>query len=179
MTVRELPISKDIAGVEMRLTAVASANCTGTWKQSGPSCFMETRASHAVNHEGKSFVERCHAKAIFGYFPKECRTPSRALLRTDAASCWFSMTEISTNSNLPPNRLARTYSSRSACQELRVPESTFANVPEKELFIFQRELPDPLTTEQKQAAAGTGAIDQLFVFRPSTINPQKSPGAER
>lgn len=54
-----------------------------------------------------------------------------------------------------------------------VPESTFANVPKRELFIFQRELPDALSTEQAQAAAGTGAIDQLYVFRPSTIKPHK------
>jgi oxalate decarboxylase len=40
-------------------------------------------------------------------------------------------------------------------KNFQVPESTFDNVPKKELFIFQSELPGPLTEEQKQASQST------------------------
>jgi oxalate decarboxylase len=43
VTVRELPVSKTLAGVNMRLTAEASGSCIGTPPASGPSCFTGRR----------------------------------------------------------------------------------------------------------------------------------------
>jgi oxalate decarboxylase len=60
-----------------------------------------------------------------------------------------------------------------------VPESTFDHIPEKKLYIFQSEEPRPLAEEQKQAAIGSSAIDNQFVFRPSAMQPTKTtPGGE-
>jgi oxalate decarboxylase len=54
-----------------------------------------------------------------------------------------------------------------------VPESTFDNVPKRELFIFATDLPRPLAEEQKAAAEGTSAIDSDYVFKASTMAPTK------
>jgi oxalate decarboxylase len=60
-----------------------------------------------------------------------------------------------------------------------VPESTFDNIPKEKLYIFQSELPRPLAEEQKQAAMGSAAIDEQFIFRPSTMQPSKAqPGGD-
>ena len=45
-------------------------------------------------------------------------------------------------------------------KNFNVPESTFAKVPTRELFIFPRDLPRALEEEKKEAYAGTGACHQ-------------------
>jgi len=55
-----------------------------------------------------------------------------------------------------------------------VAESTFDNVPSRELFIFQAELPRPLEEEQRLSSVGTGAAHERFVFRPGEIKPTKA-----
>jgi oxalate decarboxylase len=60
-----------------------------------------------------------------------------------------------------------------------VPESTFDNVPKKELFIFATNLPRTLAEEQKAAGAVTGTEDGKFMFKASTMPPTKvSTGGE-
>ena len=54
-----------------------------------------------------------------------------------------------------------------------VPASTFAKVPKKELFIFERPLPRPLDEEKKDAEAGTGAVPHSFDFKPSAMKPTR------
>ena len=64
-------------------------------------------------------------------------------------------------------------------KNFNVPESTFANVPKKELFIFPRDLPRPLAEEKQQAEEGTGPVPHPFDFRPSEMQPSKvSKGGE-
>ena len=48
VTVRELPVSKSMAGINMRLTAGASGSCTGTRPPSGPSSFTGRRGSRRL-----------------------------------------------------------------------------------------------------------------------------------
>jgi len=64
----------------------------------------------------------------------------------------------------PPEVLAKNFN---------VPESTFANVPKKELFIFTRDLPRPLEEEQKQAQEGTGPVPHSFAFYTNQMQPTK------
>jgi oxalate decarboxylase len=59
-------------------------------------------------------------------------------------------------------------------KNFNVAESTFDNVPKKELFIFQTELPGDLKQEQNQAAEGTGVMSQRLDFRPSQMKPTKT-----
>ncbi len=55
----------------------------------------------------------------------------------------------------PPEVLAKNFG---------VSEETFAKVPKKELFIFERPLPRPLAEEQKQSEQGTGKVPNSFDF---------------
>jgi len=56
VTVRELPVSKTMAGVNMRLTPEAFANCTGTRQTSGRSYSTGSARITAIDRDGKSFV---------------------------------------------------------------------------------------------------------------------------
>jgi len=54
-----------------------------------------------------------------------------------------------------------------------VPASTFANVPPKELFIFERPLPRSLAEEKKEVEAVTGPVPNSFAFFTGKMAPTK------
>ena len=54
-----------------------------------------------------------------------------------------------------------------------VNEATFDNVPKKELFIFQTELPEDLKKEQAYVAQGTGTVPLRMDFKPSEMKATK------
>src|SRR5271154_3687126 len=174
VTERELPISTTLAGVEMRLVAGGVRELH--WHTSAEWAFMiygNARIT-AVDAEGRSFVNDVTAgdlwlfpggipHSIQGLGPDGCKfllvfndgsfNEFETFLLTD----WFHHT--------PKEVLAKNFA---------VPESTFANVPPKELFIFAAEPPRPLAEEQKQAAEGTGEIHNAFLFKASAMKPTKA-----
>ncbi|MDQ2925300.1 MAG: cupin domain-containing protein [Acidobacteriota bacterium] len=179
VTQRELPISKTMAGVEMRLTAGGVRELH--WHTSAEWAYMiygNARIT-AVDTEGRSFVNDVGEgdlwlfpggipHSIQGLGPDGCRfllvfndgsfNEFETFLLTD----WFH--------HMPKEVLAKNFG---------VPESTFDNIPPKELFIFQAELPRPLAEERRQSAAGSGSIDDEFVFRQSQMKPtQTTAGGE-
>jgi oxalate decarboxylase len=173
VTERELPISRTMAGVEMRLVAGGVRELH--WHTSAEWAFMiygNARIT-AVDTEGRSFVNDVGEgdlwlfpggipHSIQGLGPDGCKfllvfndgnfNEFETFLLTD----WFTHT--------PREVLAKNFD---------VPASTFDNVPKKELFIFSTDLPRPLEEEQKTAAAGTGSIDNKFLFRASTMKPTR------
>jgi oxalate decarboxylase len=173
VTERELPISKTMAGVEMRLVTGGVRELH--WHTSAEWAFMiygNARIT-AVDAQGRSFVNDVTKgdlwlfpggipHSIQGLGPDGCKfllvfndgsfNEFETFLLTD----WFKHT--------PKDVLAKNFA---------VPESTFDNVPERELFIFAADLPRPLAEEQKAAAEGTSAIDGDYVFRASTMPPTK------
>ena len=58
-------------------------------------------------------------------------------------------------------------------KNFEVPESTFAKVPHRELFIFERELPRPLAEEKRAAEAVNGAVPNSFAFFTNKMAPTK------
>ena len=175
VTVRDLPISKKMAGVEMRLTAGGIRELH--WHVSSEWAYViygNARIT-AVDENGMSFVNDVKAgdlwlfpggipHSIQGLGPDGCKfllvfdQGDFDEFSTFLLSDWFKHT--------PKEVLAKNFS---------VPEATFAKLPDNKLYIFQSEEPRPLEEEQKQASAGTGAIDEKFVFRPS----QHPPDAQR
>jgi oxalate decarboxylase len=179
VTVRDLPISKTMAGVEMRLTAGGIRELH--WHVSAEWAFMiygKARIT-AVDAEGNSFVNDVSAgdlwlfpggtpHSIQGLGPDGCKfllvfnQGDFDEFSTFLLSDWFKHT--------PKEVLAKNFA---------VPESTFDNIPKDKLYIFQAEEPRPLAEEQKQGAMGTGAIDEKYLFRPSQMKPSKvSTGGE-
>jgi oxalate decarboxylase len=173
VTQRELPISKTMAGVEMRLISGGVRELH--WHTSAEWAYMiygNARIT-AVDAEGRSFVNDVGEgdlwlfpggipHSIQGLGPDGCKfllvfndgdfNEFETFLLTD----WFTHT--------PKEVLAKNFA---------VPASTFDNVPKRELFIFATDLPRPLEEEQKAAAAGTGSIDNKFLFKASTMKPTR------
>jgi len=173
VTERELPISKTMAGVEMRLVSGGVRELH--WHTSAEWAYMiygNARIT-AVDTAGRSFVNDVTKgdlwlfpggipHSIQGLGPDGCKfllvfndgsfNEFETFLLTD----WFKHT--------PKEVLAKNFG---------VPESTFDNVPKRELFIFATDLPRPLAEEQKAAAEGTSAIDGEYVFKASTMAPTK------
>jgi oxalate decarboxylase len=172
VTVRELAVSREMAGVEMRLTAGGIRELH--WHVSAEWAFMiygNARIT-AIDPEGKSFVNDVTAgdlwlfpggnpHSIQGLGPDGCKfllvfnQGDFDEFSTFLLSDWFRHT--------PKEVLAKNFGT---------PESTFANLPKEKLYIFQSQEPRPLAEEQRQAA-GNGQIDEKFVFRPSQMSPTR------
>ena len=171
VTVRDLAISKTMAGVEMRLTAGGVRELH--WHVSAEWAYMiygNARIT-AVDENGKSFVNDVAAgdlwlfpggnpHSIQGLGPDGCKfllvfnQGDFDEFSTFLLSDWFKHT--------PKEVLAKNFGTQ---------PSTFANLPNNKLYIFQSGEPRPLAEEQQQASAGSGSINEKFVFRPSQMPP--------
>jgi oxalate decarboxylase len=179
VTVRDLPISKKMAGVEMRLISGGIRELH--WHVGAEWALMLDGSARitAVDQHGRSNVSDVKEgdlwlfpggipHSIQGLGPDGCRF----LLVFDDGNFDEFETFLITDwlAHTPPEVLAKNFS---------VSESAFANIPKKELFIFKRELPRPLAEEQRQAQEGTGPVPNSFAFSPSEIKPTKvSKGGE-
>ena len=173
ITVRELPISKTMAGVEMRLTAGGVRELHWHVEAEWAIMLYGNARITAVDHEGRSFVSdvgegdlwlfpKGVPHSIQGLGPDGCRF----LLVFDDGDFNEFETFLITDwlAHTPKEVLGKNFN---------VPESTFDHVPQKELFIFQAGLPGDLKAEQNEAAAGSGVVQQRFDFRASQMKPTK------
>jgi oxalate decarboxylase len=179
VTVRDLPISKKMAGVQMRLISGGIRELH--WHVGAEWALMLYGSARitAVDQQGRSHVSDVSEgdlwifpggipHSIQGLGPDGCRF----LLVFDDGSFNEFETFLLTDwiAHTPPEVLAKNFD---------VPASTFAKVPKKELFIFQRDLPRPLAEEKQQVEAVTGAVPHSFDFRPHLMKPNKvSKGGE-
>jgi oxalate decarboxylase len=173
VTVRDLPISTTIAGVEMRLTAGGVRELHWHVEAEWAIMLYGKARITAVDQDGRSFVSDVGEgdlwlfppgvpHSIQGLGPDGCKfllvfndgnfDEFHTFLITD----WLVHT--------PKEVLAKNFA---------VPASTFDKVPKKELFIFQTALPADLKSEQVQAAQGTGTVPKSFDFKASTMKPTK------
>jgi oxalate decarboxylase len=173
VTVRELPVSKTLAGVNMRLTAGGVRELH--WHTSAEWAIMlyGTARITAIDADGKSFVADVKKDdlwffpsgiphSIQGLNPDGCEfmlvfddgdfSESETVLLSDAMA------------HLPPAVLAKNFG---------VGEQAFANVPKQELFIFQTDVPGGLEADQKSAAGALGKSPKDFAFRTMEIPPTK------
>jgi oxalate decarboxylase len=173
VTVRDLPISTTIAGVEMRLTAGGVRELHWHVEAEWAIMLYGSARITAVDQQGRSFVSDVGKgdlwlfppgvpHSIQGLGPDGCKF----LLVFDDGNFDEFHTFLITDwlSHTPKEVLAKNFD---------VPQSTFDKVPKKELFIFQTGLPGDLKAEQTQAAQGTGTVAKRFDFRASTMQPTK------
>ncbi len=158
VTVRELPISKTMAGVEMRLTAGGVRELHWHVEAEWAIMLYGNARITAVDQEGRSFVSdvgegdlwlfpKGVPHSIQGLGPDGCRF----LLVFDDGDFNEFETFLVTDwlAHTPKEVLGKNFN---------VSEPTFDHVPQKELFIFQAGLPGDLKAEQNEAAAGTGVV---------------------
>jgi oxalate decarboxylase len=173
VTVRELPVSKTLAGVNMRLTAGGVRELH--WHTSAEWALMlyGTARITAIDAEGRSFVADVKKNdlwffpsgiphSIQGLNPDGCEfmlvfddgdfSESETVLLSDAMA------------HLPPVVLSKNFG---------VGEKAFANVPKQELFIFQTDVPPGLDADQKSAAGALGKSPKDFGFRTMEMPPTK------
>ena len=173
VTVRDLPVSTTIAGVEMRLTAGGVRELHWHVEAEWAIMLYGSARITAVDQEGRSFVSDVSKgdlwlfppgvpHSIQGLGPDGCKF----LLVFDNGNFDEFHTFLITDwlAHTPKEILAKNFD---------VPKSTFDKVPKKELFIFQAGLPGDLKTEQTQAAQGTGTVPKTFDFKASTMKPTK------
>jgi oxalate decarboxylase len=165
VTVRELPISKSIAGVNMRLTAGGVRELH--WHTAGEWAIMlygNLRIT-AVDAEGKSFVADVKKDDLW-YFPAGIPHSLQGLgpdggefllVFDDGSFSEFGTVLLSdTVAHTPHSVLSKNFG---------VAEAALEKLPRKELFIFQSEVPGALEQDQKAAAGTLGASSQDFAFR--------------
>ncbi|HEX4707760.1 MAG TPA: cupin domain-containing protein [Candidatus Udaeobacter sp.] len=179
VTVRELPVSKTMAGVNMRLTAGGFRELH--WHTSGEWAIMlygNARIT-AIDLEGKSFVADVGQNDLW-FFPSGIPHSIQGL-EPDGAEFMlvfddgdFSESETVLLSDavahLPHEVLAKNFGVR---------QEGLRNLPKEELFIFQSDLPASLENDQRVAAGTRGNSPQNFAFRTMQMQPTfKTKGGE-
>jgi oxalate decarboxylase len=165
VTVRELPVSKSMAGVNMRLTAGGVRELH--WHTAAEWAFMLYGSARitAIDNDGKSFVADVKENDLW-YFPTgiphsiQGLNPDGAefLLVFDDGNFSEYATVLLSDwmAHTPKDVLAKNFA---------VPQNAFEKLPGKELFIFQTTVPGPLDADRKAAAGARGASAQEFAFR--------------
>lgn len=173
VTVRELPVSKSLAGVNMRLTAGGVRELH--WHTAAEWAIMLYGSARitAIDLEGKSFVADANKydlwffpsgvpHSIQGLEPDGCEfmlvfddgdfSESETVLLSDAMA------------HLPRSVLAKNFG---------LPQEAFKNLPKEELFIFQTAVPGSLESDQKVAAGALPRSPRDFAFRTMEMPPTK------
>src|SRR5437870_8923544 len=173
VTVRELPVSKSMAGVNMRLTAGGVRELHWHTAREWAIMLYGTARITAIDAAGKSFVADVKKNDLW-YFPSGIPHSIQGL-EPDGAEFMlvfddgdFSEAETvllsDSMAHIPREVLSKNFG---------VAEKAFAGLPGTELFIFQTEVPGPLATDQKVAAGSLGASSQDFAFRTMEMPPTK------
>src|SRR5882762_1687552 len=173
VTVRELPVSKSMAGVNMRLTAGGVRELH--WHTAGEWAIMlyGTARITAIDADGKSFVADVKKNDLW-YFPSGIPHSIQGLgpdgtefmLVFDDGDFSESETVLLSDSmaHVPPEVLSKNFG---------VAELALKNLPKQELFIFQTAVPGALEADQKAAAGALGKSSRDFAFRTMEMPPTK------
>jgi oxalate decarboxylase len=173
VTIRELPISKSMAGVNMRLTAGGVRELH--WHSANEWAIMlyGTARITCIDAGGKSFVTDVGKNDLW-YFPSGVPHSIQGLepdgteflLVFDDGNFSEQETVLLSDSmmHLPPEVLAKNFG---------VAESSLKPIPKRELFIFQTDVPGSLEADQKAAAGSLGKSPEDFSFRTMEMPPTK------
>ena len=173
VTVRDFPISKKVAGVEMRLIRGGVRELH--WHVGAEWAFMTAGTARitCVDNKGRGFVEDVNKGDLWlfpGGFP-------HSIQGIGDDGCQFLLVFNDGNFNEFQTFLLTDWMHHTPAEVLsknfQVPEATFQNIPRRELFIFPRDLPRSLDEEKKEVYAGTGPVPNSFAFFASKMQPSK------
>ncbi|HYR45019.1 MAG TPA: cupin domain-containing protein, partial [Terriglobia bacterium] len=173
VTVRELAVSKTLAGVNMRLTAGGVRELHWHTADEWAILLYGSARITAIDKDGKSFVADVKKNDLW-YFPSGIPHSIQGLdpdgtefmLVFDDGDFSESETVLLSDSmaHLPREVLAKNFG---------VAEPAFKNLPKQELFIFQTAVPGTLEADQKAAAGALGKSSSDFAFRTMEMPPTK------
>ena len=173
VTVRELAVSKSLAGVNMRLTAGGVRELH--WHTAAEWAYMlyGTTRITCIDGDGKSFVADTKEGDLW-YFPPGIPHSIQGLapdggefmLVFDDGNFSEYETVLLTDwmAHTPRDVVSRNFA---------VPQAALEKMPNKELFIFQADVPGPLAEDQRKAAGALGASPIDFAFRTTQMQPTK------
>ena len=174
VNVKDLPISKDIAGVNMRLTAGGVRELH--WHQAGEWAIMLSGSARltAIDADGRSYVNDV-VKNDLWYFPAGIPHSIQGLgpdgcefllVFDDGQFSEFDTTLLSDwVAHTPKEVLAKNWG---------VPESALANLPKAERYIFPVALPGPLAEDRRAAEGSRGPSPVSFDFPMHTMAATKT-----
>ena len=173
VTVRELPVSKTMAGVNMRLTAGGVRELHWHTANEWAIMLYGTARITAIDADGKSFVADVKQNDLW-YFPSGIPHSIQGL-ESDGAEFMlvfddgnFSESETvllsDSMAHIPREVLSKNFG---------VAEAAFQNLPKQELFIFPTDVPGPLEADQNAAAGALGKSSSDFAFRTMEMPPTK------
>jgi oxalate decarboxylase len=173
VTVRELPIAKKMAGVNMRLTPGGVRELH--WHKEAEWAYMIDGSARvtAVDENGRNFADDVQTGDLW-YFPPGIPHSIQGLEDGCEFLLVFDDGEFSENSTfLITDWFAHTPKVVLAAN-FGVPESEFADIPKEELYIFQDKVPGPLSTQQVGSPQGPSAI--AFTHRLHAQQPIQTSG---
>lgn len=167
VTIRELAVSKSLAGVDMRLTAGGVRELHWHTAAEWSLMLYGNARITCIDSDGRSFVTDIKESDLW-YFPPGIPHSIQGLgpdgcefllvfddgnfseYETVLLSDWMAHT--------PPDVVAKNFG---------VTQKALANMPKKELFIFQTDVPGSLEDDRRLAAGTLGASPIDFAFRTS------------
>jgi oxalate decarboxylase len=171
VTVRELPVSKAMAGVNMMLTAGGVRELHWHTADEWAIILYGNARITAMDVDGRSFVADTKKYDLW-YFPSAIPHSIQGLdpdgtefmLVFDDGGFSESSTVLLSDSmsHVPREVLSKNFG---------IAEPAWRNLPQKELFIFQAPVPGPLEVDQKAAAGAAGKSTQDFAFRTMEMPP--------
>jgi oxalate decarboxylase len=165
VTVRELPIARELAGVLMRLTAGGIRELH--WHAAAEWAIMlygNARIT-AVDWEGKSFVADSGVGDMW-YFPTGIPHSIQGL-KPDGAKFLLVFDEgnFSEHETVLLTDLVAHIPREVLSKNFGVGRKSLERLPNEEKFIFQAELPKSLAADQRAAAGSLGSSSHDFAFR--------------
>ena len=170
-TIRELPAAKAIAGVNMRLRAGAVRELH--WHEESEWSFMLKGSARitAVDHEGRAFQEDVSEGDIW-FFPAGI---PHSIQGIGEDGCEFLLAfddgDFSEDSTFLLSDFLAHMPKEVLAKNFGVPQEAFQNIPKKELYIFQTEVPPPLA---KDRVIGNGPVPLSFSHRMLKQEPIKT-----
>jgi oxalate decarboxylase len=165
VTVRELPISKSLAGVNMRLTAGGIRELH--WHAAAEWAFMLYGGARitAIDNDGKSFVTDVSEGDLW-YFPTGIPHSIQGLAPDGAEFLLvFDDGNFSEYTTVLLSEWMEHTPREVLAKNLGVSSEALAKLPSKELFIFRSEVPPPLSKDKAAAAGALGPTPLDFAFR--------------
>jgi oxalate decarboxylase len=172
-TIRELPTSPEIAGVNMRLTPGGVREMH--WHQAAEWAYMlEGRARiTAIDQDGRAFQDDV-GKGDLWYFAAGIPHSIQGL---EGDGCEFLLVFDDGNFSEEETFLLSDWMAHTPKEVLAknfgVPVSAFDRIPQKDLWIFQAKVPGPLA---KDRVAGAGPVPTNLSHRMLAQEPIRSPG---
>ena len=173
VTMRELPVSKTMAGVNMRLAAGGVRELH--WHTAAEWAFMLYGSARitCIDADGKSFVTDVKENDLW-FFPTGIPHSIQGL---GPDGCEFLLVFDDGNFSEYETVLLSDWMAHTPAEVVAknfgVSEKALANMPKKELFIFQAEVPGPLEEDRGIAAGKLGPSPIDFAFRTMQRPPTK------